>query len=420
MSAERVLKAVTRIEEVSAASWNALANPGGDIADNPFICHEFLLALETSRSAVAETGWHPFHLLLEHTEKSGGIPELVGCVPMYLKSHSRGEYVFDGGWADALQRAGGRYYPKLQVSVPFTPATGRRLLARPGPDQTQIHEELLEGTIGAARQLKASSVHFTFLPKSQWELLGGQQFLQRIDQQFHWHNANYSNFDGFLADLTSKHRKNLKRERRDARTNDIQIEWVTGRDLREHHWDAFYGFYTDTGSRKWGSPYLTREFFSHVSASMPERILLIMCKRAGRYVAGALNFIGSDTLFGRNWGCLEDHPFLHFEACYYQAIDFAIDRKLARVEAGAQGGHKLARGYLPEATYSAHWIADPRFRGAVDRYLQEERQHVQRDIDWIEEGHTPFRQGVDLAQIRGGRINTTAKQCAASNEAGVE
>ena len=404
MSAERVLKAITSIDEVPAATWNALANPGGDIADNPFVSHEFLHALERSHSAVAETGWHPFHLVLEQTAAAGGSAQTVGCVPMYLKSHSRGEYVFDGGWADALQRAGGRYYPKLQVSVPFTPATGRRLLARPGPEQAQIHEELLEGTIAAARQLKASSVHFTFLPKAQWEMLGEHNCLQRIDQQFHWHNASYGCFDDFLAQLTSKHRKNLKRERRDALTNDIQIEWVTGRDLREHHWDAFYGFYTDTGSRKWGSPYLTREFFSLVSASMPDRILLIMCKRAGRYVAGALNFIGSDTLFGRNWGCVEDHPFLHFEACYYQAIDFAIERKLVRVEAGAQGGHKLARGYLPEATYSAHWIADPRFRSAVDRYLQEERQHVQRDIEWIEEGHTPFKHGVDLTQLRSGRI----------------
>jgi predicted N-acyltransferase len=407
MPTERVLKAVTSIAEVPAGAWNALANPGGDVPDNPFIAHEFLRALEDSKSAVSETGWHPFHLLLEETPANGKTVA-VGAVPMYLKSHSRGEYVFDSGWAEALHRAGGRYYPKLQVSVPFTPATGRRLLVRPGPDADALEGELAQGTIAAAQQLKASSVHFTFLPQAQSDLLGEHGFLERVDQQFHWHNAAYADFDGFLADLTSKHRKNVKRERRDALANGIEIEWVTGSDLREHHWDAFYAFYTDTGSRKWGSPYLTREFFSLVGASMADRVLLIMCRRGGRYIAGAINFIGSDTLFGRNWGCIEDHPFLHFEACYYQAIDFAITHRLARVEAGAQGGHKLARGYLPAATRSSHWIADPRFRDAVARFLKEERRQVERDIEWIDESHTPFRQGVDLAQIRGGRIGAAA------------
>ena len=391
---ERTIKAVQHIADVPAAAWNACANPGGAIADNPFLSHEFLRALEDSKCATARTGWQPFHLLCEDADGA-----LLGCVPMYLKSHSQGEYVFDSGWAQAFQRAGGSYYPKLQISVPFTPATGRRLLTRSGLAQLEIEEQLIGGVIAAARQLKVSSAHFTFLPHADWERLGAHGFLQRIDQQFHWHNKGYATFDDFLEDLASKKRKNLKRERRDALENDIQIEWVTGSDLREHHWDAFFAFYMDTGNRKWGTPYLNRTFFSLVSAAMADRIVLIMAKRAGRYIAGALNFIGSDALFGRNWGAIEDHRFLHFEVCYYQAIDFAIDRKLSRVEAGAQGQHKVARGYLPEATYSAHWIANKGLRDAVDRYLAEERRHVEGDIEWIE-AHTPFKSSVDLEEIR--------------------
>jgi len=390
---EPTARVLQGIEQIGAAAWNACANPGGAIADNPFLRHEFLHALEASGSAVASTGWQPFHVALE--DSSG----CVGVVPMYLKGHSQGEYVFDHAWADAWRRAGGDYYPKLQISIPFTPATGRRFLARPenaaGSTPGRRERQLLNACIDIARQLGVSSLHSTFLTEPEWQLAAQLGCLQRIDQQFHWHNADYGNFDDFLADLASKKRKNLKRERRDALAGGIEIEWVTGSDLREHHWDAFYRFYLDTGSRKWGSPYLTRAFFSRISDTMPDDILLIMCRREGRYIAGALNFIGGDTLFGRNWGCIEDHPFLHFEACYYQAIDFAISRGLRRVEAGAQGGHKIARGYLPAPTYSAHWIADPQFRRAVADYLEHERRHVAQDIAYLE-AHGPFRSTLGL------------------------
>lgn len=388
------IKAVNDIAEVPAAAWDACANPGGDIPDNPFLCHAFLHALEQSGSAVANRGWQPFHLTLEANDGA-----LLGVVPMYLKGHSRGEYVFDGSWADAFERAGGRYYPKLQVSVPFTPATGRRLLAPPGPEQAIIEAQLVAGCVEVAKQLEVSSLHFTFLTEPQWTQLGELGLLRRMDRQFHWHNKGYGSFDEFLSDLSSKKRKNIRRERRESTANDVAIEWVTGSDLTERHWDAFYQFYTDTGSRKWGRPYLTRQFFSMVGESMPDNVLLILCRRGRRYVAGALNFIGSDTLFGRNWGCIEDHPFLHFEACYYQAIDFAIARGLQRVEAGAQGGHKLARGYLPQATYSAHWIRDAGFRRAVDAYLEDERSYVQEDIEYIDT-RAPFRKDMDLASVR--------------------
>ncbi|MEJ2133459.1 MAG: GNAT family N-acetyltransferase, partial [Gammaproteobacteria bacterium] len=333
---------------------------------------------EKSGSAVASRGWQPFHVTMET-----GDGEIVGVVPMYLKGHSRGEYVFDGSWADAFERAGGRYYPKLQVSVPFTPATGRRLLTPPGPQQDLLEAQLVAGCVEVAKQLEVSSLHFTFLTEPQWSRMGELGLLKRMDRQFHWHNNGYATFEEFLRDLSSKKRKNIRRERRDACANGIDIEWITGNDLREHHWDAFYQFYVDTGGRKWGRPYLTRKFFSLIGEWMPEHVLLILCRRGGRYIAGAINFIGSDTLFGRNWGCVEDHPFLHFEACYYQAIDFAIERGLARVEAGAQGGHKLSRGYLPEPTYSAHWIRDSGFRRAVDEYLKDERNYVQEDIEYI-------------------------------------
>ncbi len=379
------------IGEIDADAWNANANPGY-CPRNPFLRHEFLLALERSGSVSRKTGWQPFHVVLN--DDNG---QTVGVAPLYLKSHSQGEYVFDYSWADAWHRAGGDYYPKLQGSVPFTPATGRRLLTR-RRDATAEHA-LLSACIQVADQVGVSSLHFTFMPKSQWTTAGEMGFLRRIDQQFHWHNAGYRSFDDFLAQLSSKKRKNLRRERRDAVVDGVTIEWVTGSDLREHHWDAFYSFYMDTGSRKWGSPYLTRTFFSQVSETMPDDVLLILCKRAGRYIAGALNFIGSDRLFGRNWGCIEDHRFLHFETCYYQAIDFAIAHGLNTVEAGAQGAHKLVRGYLPEPTYSAHWIRDAGFRDAVARFLKEERSYVRDDIAHAER-HTPFKADVDVAAIR--------------------
>lgn len=339
-----------------------------------------------------EAGWQPFHVAVENGDV------LIGVVPLYLKNHSQGEYVFDYAWADAWHRAGHNYYPKLQSSIPFTPATSPKLLCAENTEENQ--RLLLDACLQVAEQAKVSSLHMTFLPEDQWQHAADAGLLQRMDQQFHWHNAGYQNFDEFLAQLASKKRKNLKRERRTAIENDITIHWLTGDDLDEAHWDAFYQFYVDTGSRKWGTPYLTRDFFSRVSAAMADDILLIMAQRDGRYIAGALNFIGGDTLFGRNWGCIEDHRFLHFEVCYYQAIDFAIARGLKRVEAGAQGGHKVVRGYLPQATYSAHWIADPGFRDAVERFLEEERRYVAEDIEHVEQ-RSPFNATVDLANIRG-------------------
>jgi uncharacterized protein len=376
--ATRILNA---IDEIDADLWDACANPA-HLPRNPFLSHAFLHALEASGSATRKTGWRPFHLVLEDNES------LLGVVPMYLKGHSQGEYVFDHAWADAWHRAGGRYYPKLQVSVPFTPATGRRLLAR--DQDPEIERALLASCAQIAEQTGVSSLHMTFMPEAQWLLAGECGYLQRMDQQFHWCNEGYTNFDGFLAELASKKRKNLKRERRDAISAGVDIDWVTGSDLRESHWDAFYRFYLDTGSRKWGSPYLTRQFFSQVGETMADEVLLILCRREGRYIAGALNFIGGDTLFGRNWGCVEDHPFLHFETCYYQAIEFAIARGLKKVEAGAQGSHKIARGYRPMPTYSAHWIVDAGFREAVGEYLKREREHVRDEMEWLED-HMPFR-----------------------------
>jgi uncharacterized protein len=342
-----------------------------DFVFNPFIAHDFLAALEASGSAVARAGWQPQHLI---AETPAG--EVVGVAPCYLKSHSRGEYVFDHAWADAYERAGGCYYPKLQVSVPFTPATGRRLLARPGSDHEIVQAGLAAGLIELARLRDASSAHLTFLTEPEWRLLGAQGFLQRTDQQFHWENAGYGTFEDFLAALAARKRKIIRRERRDGVPADVTVHWLTGSDLTEAAWDAFFAFYTETGSRKWGRPYLTRSFFSLVSEKMRERILLVMAKRAGRFIAGALNFMGSDTLYGRHWGAIEHHPFLHFELCYYQAIDFAIHHKLKRVEAGAQGEHKLTRGYLPVTTYSAHYIADPGLRRAIADYLKRERAYV--------------------------------------------
>lgn len=378
------MKACAGINEIGQQSWDACANPEG-VPYDPFLSYTFLSALEESGSATANTGWAPYHLALEH--ESDGI---VGVVPMYLKSHSQGEYVFDYSWADAFERAGGRYYPKLQVSVPFTPATGRRLLVRTDTGDPDLEKYLLSGMMQVSEQMEVSSVHITFATKPQWQLMGELGFLQRTHNQFHWQNDGYDTFDDFLAALSSKKRKNIKRERRGATAAGVEIESLTGSDIEERHWDDFYRFYMDTGSRKWGSPYLTRQFFSVIGETMPEDILLVMCKRDGRYIAGAINFIGGECLFGRNWGCVEHHPFLHFEVCYYQAIEFAIQRGLCRVEAGAQGEHKLARGYMPSQTYSAHWIANESFRDAVDNYLKNERRYIAEEIDYIAE-HGPFR-----------------------------
>ncbi|MFN5689306.1 GNAT family N-acetyltransferase, partial [Bradyrhizobium sp.] len=372
-SPEITLEAVPGISEILSASWDACANPDGRVppgssppcgrAYNPFVSHAFFSALEASGSATLRTGWAPRHLVAKRGD------EILGVVPCYLKSHSQGEYVFDRGWADAYERAGGRYYPKLQVSVPFTPATGPRLLIRADQDRDVIGNALTQGLKALCGISEASSVHVTFAQKPEWDLLAAQGFLQRTDQQFHWHNQGFSTFDDFLSTLNSRHRKAMKRERRDALAAGITIHWLTGKDITEDAWDAFFEFYMETGSRKWGRPYLTRKFFALIGESMADDVLLVMAKREGRWIAGAINFIGSDTLFGRNWGAIEHHPFLHFEVCYYQAIDFAIAHKLRVVEAGAQGEHKIARGYLPQTTYSAHYIADRGLRRAVDDYL---------------------------------------------------
>ena len=379
------------IGELGRDAWNRCANPQG-APYNPFLAHEFLHALEASGSAAPRTGWQPFHLTLHKGDA------LLGVAPLYLKGHSQGEYVFDHAWAAAWHRAGGRYYPKLQGSVPFTPATGRRALAS-GQD-ADIEQALLSACAQAAERIQVSSLHFTFMPESQWRLAGELGYLRRIDQQYHWHNPGYDSFDAFLADLSSKKRKNLKRERREALARGLTVEWLTGADLREAHWDAFYRFYLDTGARKWGAPYLTRSFFSLIGEALASRILLVLCRRGKRWIAGALNFIGGDALYGRNWGCIESHRFLHFELCYYQAIEFAIARNLARVEAGAQGPHKLARGYLPQATYSAHWIADPGLRAAVAEFLRQERDCARQELHWTE-GRSPFKSGINLDAIRG-------------------
>jgi uncharacterized protein len=362
-------RVITSLKQVAAADWDACAYQGGAM-DNPFISHAFLSALEDSGCVGGRTGWMPAHVLIE---RDG---QVIGAAPSYLKTHSQGEYVFDHGWADAYERAGGRYYPKVQVSVPFTPVTGSRLFVRNAAESVEVREAIIAALRGLRREAGASSIHVTFADPAEQQAMAAAGFLPRVDQQFHWVNSGYADFEAFLATLASRKRKAIKRERRDALANGIAIDHVTGSDLTEDHWDSFFAFYMDTGARKWGRPYLTRQFFSLIGERLADRTLLVMARRDGRYIAGAINFIGRDSLYGRNWGAIEEHPFLHFEVCYYQAIDFAIRRGLARVEAGAQGEHKLARGYLPATTHSAHDIPDPGFRRAVERYLEGERAHV--------------------------------------------
>ncbi|MEM1038302.1 MAG: GNAT family N-acetyltransferase [Pseudomonadota bacterium] len=395
------ISAITSVNEIDADRWNALANPAKkttgpeDTFDyNPFQSHAFFKALEDSGSATRETGWMGQHLVMTRGEREDP-DSILGILPCYLKTHSQGEYVFDHGWADAFERAGGRYYPKLQATLPFTPATGRKLFTGNGPNAAKNRLMLAGGLQQVCEELEVSSAHITFMADDEWDALGEQGFLQRTDQQFHWLNDGYKDFDAFLTALSSRKRKNIRKEREGALkgrdgAGGIEIEWLTGNDLTEDVWDTFFRFYMDTGSRKWGQPYLTRKFYSLIGETMADDILLIMAKREGRYVAGAINFIGSRTLFGRHWGCVEDHPFLHFEVCYYQAIDFAISKGLARVEAGAQGGHKLARGYMPQVTKSAHHITHPDFRRAVDDYLERERIAVQRENEAIAR-HGPFK-----------------------------
>lgn len=377
------MKAVPRIGAIAAEAWDACANPDAT-THNPFLAHAFLDALEKSGTVGPETGWLPHHLVLEGP---GGA--VAGVMPLYAKTHSQGEYVFDHSWAEALHRIGGSYYPKLQGAVPFTPVPGRRFLARPGPMQGETERLLAHAAVALSERIGASSVHVTFLTEGEWTRLGSEGFLKRTGQQFHWRNAGYETFDDFLATLASRKRKAIRKEREEAQAA-VEIFTVTGREITEAHWDAFFAFYLDTGSRKWGRPYLNRSFFSLLGATLADRCLLVFARRAGKLVAGALNLIGGDCLYGRYWGAVEHHPFLHFELCYYQAIDYAIAHKLARAEAGAQGEHKLARGYLPEATYSLHWIQDPRLEAAVARFLAEERSEV-GEVNALLREHGPFR-----------------------------
>ncbi|MCB1384573.1 MAG: N-acetyltransferase [Nitratireductor sp.] len=380
------IRIVDRFGEIDAKTWDALANPPGTTDYNPFVSHAFLSALEDSGSAVAQTGWQGQHLLLED-----GDGRVLAALPCYAKNHSQGEYVFDHGWAEAFHRAGGEYYPKLQCSVPFTPAAGPRFLTGTAANADVMIRALLGGLAQLTERLQASSAHITFMPQDQWQIARDSGLLSRIDQQFHWLNQGYRDFGGFLETLSSRKRKNIRKERMAALETGIEIEWLTGSDLTEAVWDRFFEFYMDTGSRKWGRPYLTRSFFSLVGERMRDRILLVMARRHGRHIAGAINFLGGDCLYGRHWGCIEDHPCLHFEVCYYQAIDYAIAHGLARVEAGAQGEHKLARGYEPVTTYSAHYIRHPALRRAVADYLEQERLHVRAEQDYLRD-HLPYRQ----------------------------
>ena len=369
------------VADIGREAWDACASPSGD----PFLSFDFLDACEASGSAVPQQGWAGRHLSL--VDETGRV---LGVMPLWLKGHSQGEYVFDHSWADAYQRAGGRYYPKLLSAVPFTPVTGPRFLAHPDADAATVRQALLQGAIALTEQLDVSSLHVNFPTQDDWNAMGEAGLLLRQDMQFVWRNDGYATFEDFLAALSANRRKTIRRERREAQAG-LDIRVLTGADMTEAHWDAFFAFYMDTGARKWGRPYLTRDFFSRIGATMADRIALVMAFRGDQAIAGALNLIGRDALYGRQWGALEEVPFLHFELCYYQAIDFAISRGLSRVEAGAQGQHKIARGYLPSPVYSAHFIADPALRAPVARYLDGERPAVAAEIDAISAELSPFR-----------------------------
>ncbi len=377
------LSHVTSLSQVDPAAWNAVANPPGARFD-PFLTWEFLDSMERSGAATPATGWTPAHVLAH--DPAG---RLRAAMPLYLKTHSRGEFVFDQSWAEAFQRAGGTYYPKLLCAVPFTPVTGRRLLVAPGPDASLYRTSLLEGALQIAKRMRLSSLHINFVEPDEAAALAGAGLLLRSDQQFHWRNNAYSSFDDFLATLSSEKRKNLRKERIKAQAG-LTFLHLRGREITEAHLDCFFDFYLDTGSRKWGSPYLTRESFSLLRERMAEDLLFIFAMENDEAIGGAMNLIGSDTLYGRYWGCSDARPMLHFETCYYQAIDFAIANGLTYVEAGAQGGHKLARGYEPVMTQSAHWIAHEGFREAVADYLVRERAAVEADMDYLKD-RTPFK-----------------------------
>ncbi len=371
------------LDEIAPGDWDACAAPEGTPPRDPFTTHRFLKALEDSGSVGARTGWQPRHLV---ARQAGAV---IAAMPLYAKSHSQGEYIFDHNWAQAFESAGGAYYPKLQAATPFTPATGRRLLTRPGFEAVG-RAALIEAATRLAEGNGVSSIHVTFCTAEEraWGEAAG--LLGRTTQQFHWENRGYADFEAFLADLASRKRKTIRRERAQAAAFGGEIVRLTGDAIEPAHWDAFWRFYQDTGARKWGRPYLTRAFFDRAQESLRDDMLLILARRDRRWVAGALNFVGRDTLFGRYWGCVEEHPCLHFELCYYQAIDWAIGQGLARVEAGAQGEHKLARGYLPVEIHSLHWIADRGFRRAVAQYLDAERRAVDREIEVLT-AYGPFR-----------------------------
>ena len=371
-------KTCQSLADIAPALWDEWAG-----CDHPFLTHGFLNALEVSGCVGGRSGWHALHVLCY--DEAGA---MVGAAPCYIKEHSQGEYVFDQGWAQAYERAGGAYYPKLQVAVPFTPAIGPRLLAR--NNNAVIKKALVQDLQNLCQQMELSSVHVTFPDSADHELLCSQGWLERYDEQFHWINENYQTYDDFLQSLQSRKRKLIRKERQNAVESGLEIRHLTGSDLTETIWDAFFEFYMDTGSRKWGRPYLNRAFYSLIGDVMSDKILLVMAYRGNKPIAGAINFIGRDTLYGRHWGAIEHHPFLHFEICYHQAIEFAIRHGLKKVEAGAQGEHKLARGYRPVTTKSAHFIVDPGLRTAVADYLKRERSHVEALHDTLEQ-HTPFR-----------------------------
>jgi len=382
------LEILDRIADIPAADWDACACPeaaGGGRPADPFTTHRFLSALEESGSVGPGTGWEPHHLVVRQGT------ETVAVAPLYAKGHSQGEYIFDHNWAHAWERAGGRYYPKLQIAVPFTPVTGRRFLTRPGRE-AEGRATLVNAALDLASRNRLSSVHVTFCTSGEADAGTALGLLHRTSQQFHFENPGYESFGDFLGTLSSRKRKTIRKERETARAFGGEILRLTGADLRPEHWEAFWAFYQDTGARKWGRPYLTRRFFDIVHETMAEDVLLVLAVREGRPVAGALNFIGRNALFGRYWGCIEDHPCLHFELCYYQAIDHAIAHGLPRVEAGAQGEHKLARGYVPVTCHSLHWIADPGFRAAVARFLDAERRAVEQENEVLAT-FAPFRKG---------------------------
>jgi predicted N-acyltransferase len=390
------IQVVTSLAKVAQSDWDSCActetGSGKDPrALDPFTTYRFLWALETSGSVGEATGWQPYFLLVFQKKI------LIGCTPMYLKSHSQGEYIFDHSFAEAYHRAGGQYYPKLQIAVPFTPVTGRRFLLKPGYE-VEARQALIQGALRFAVNNKLSSLHATFCTQQEAKAGEALGLLSRTTQQFHWENPGYESFDGFLSALSSRKRKNIRKERLQANQFGGEIEMLTGAQIEPHHWDAFWRFYQDTGARKWGTPYLTRAFFDAAQDSLRDDILLVIAKRDGQYVAGAMNFIGRDCLYGRYWGCIEDHPCLHFELCYYRAIDFAIKHNLTRVEAGAQGAHKLARGYIPTETHSLHWAADKGFHEAIAQYLIAEKKAVTEDIE-IMTKFGPFRKSTaDIAE----------------------